>query len=824
MGESKERSGLTRRTFLKAAGAVGAAGGLTYLGKPALSQLVLNPDAAYADPVEEVVECVCRPNCHAYCRHQVTVRDGLVVQSEMAHFPEECYDRICLRGVTSLQRIYDPDRIKYPMKRAGERGEGKWERITWEEAITLITDKWKEIIDEYGPQALAFHHSGGDVSLLNCWPTITRFTNLLGGTYIDYNTDMGIDHGTSQVLGMNDWNGPSSNDPSDWKNSKTIFIWGYNVTEANIQAWHFLADAIEAGAKVVTVDPIYTKTASKGDMFVPVRPGSDLALVCGMIRVVITEKLYDEDYLRAKTCAPFLVDQATGKFMRASDMGVAPQEGPVNPATGQPTVIDPEIVWDEAVSDFVAADEAKKPALTGDRTRDGKRYRTAWDLLVEQMDEYTPEAVSALTDISPDTIVELAHMEAGEDVSNLHGFGNGCYVNGCMFGHALATLAGITGNVGKSGSSFGFPVHVGVGVNNQWLRMDLAKIPSGIPTLILPEVVESGKFMGEDFPIKAIHFSNSNALSNTVNHNELREKVLPKLDLVVTQDVTFNDTALWSDIVLPTPNYYEEEEIVALFFAQHPYMQHSAKAVDPLFEAKPDSEILRMLADKMGIGDEFMPMTDEEAMDELFDTPLGHELGLTFANLKEQGVIKVPGLDVVFEGQKFTTRSGRVEFYIEEPEARNYYGQELDVEGSHLPHWYEPAEAWPENELFKKYPFVVITPKGRYRIHGQWFNVPALRELDPEPTTYLNPDDAAEKGISDGDYIEVFNDRGSYVCKCILSSAIRRGVISTPKGWQRDQHKKGGYQEVTGGHFDAFSVNNSFYDTLADVRLWDGKE
>lgn len=808
-GAATSSPAVSRRAFLGAT--AGVAGALGLSGAADLFGTYGQAEAEQAAQ-EQTFECVCRPNCHAYCRHKVTVRDGLVVKSERASFPDSRYDRICLRGITSLQRIYDPDRIKYPMRRAGERGEDKWERITWEEAIDEIATKWKDIITRYGASALAFHHSGGDVSLLNCWPTITRFTNLLGGTYIDYNTDMGIDHGTGQVFGANDWNGPSSNDPSDWKNSKTIFLWGYNITDANIQAWHFLADALENGTKLVVVDPVFTTAAAKAHTYVPIRPGSDLALVLAMAHVIVEEGLQNEAFLRDKSCAPFLVNPNTGKFLRASDLGLD--------ATGED---DPAIVFDEAQGALVPVTSAARPALSGDREHAGVRLRTAWDLLRDQLAEYTPERAEALTDVPADTVRELAHLQTGELVSNLHGFGNGCYVNGGVFGHALATLACITGNIGKSGCSFGFPVHVGVAVNNAWLRADLAKIPSGIPTLILPDVIATGKFRGEDFPIKALHFSNSNALSNTVNHNELREKVLPNIEFIVTQDVTFNDTVRYSDIVLPTPNYYEEEELVALFFAQHPYMQHSDKAVDPLFEAKSDTEILRLLADAMGIGDQFMPMTNEEACDMLFDTPLGRECGLTFANLKEKGVIKVPGLDVMFDGKKFTTPSGRAEFYVENPTARNDYGQELDIEHAHLPRWEEPAEAWPENPQAKKYPLVVITPKSRYRIHGQWFNVPALREMDPEPTTYLNPADAAARGIADGDYVEVFNDRGSYVARCILSEGIRPGVISTPKGWQRNQHKRGGYQEVTGGHFDPFTVNNSFYETLADVRKWEEK-
>ena len=93
--------------------------------------------------------------------------------------------------------------------------------------------------------------------------------------------------------------------------------------------------------------------------------------------------------------------------------------------------------------------------------------------------------------------------------------------------------------------------------------------------------------------------------------------------------------------------------------------------------------------------------------------------------------------------------------------------------------------------------------------------------MDPAPPAYLSPQDAQARGIADGDYVEVFYDRGGYVARCILSEGSRPGVISTPKGWQRNQHKRGGYQEVTGGHFDPFTVNNSFYETLADVRKWE---
>ena len=786
---------ITRRSFLAgSAGVAAVAAGAGFMSFGAWEQA----DASGTKDVESHTAYSLCNSCSSKCGFKGYVVDGKLTKmiGEPGH--PHCEGTLCGRAYGYASIAYSEDRLTDPLKK---NAKGEFEKISWDQAYSEIAEKVKSIIGSDGPEALAMVQ---DPRPSGSYYT-KRFMQALGSANVYTHgaaCNMSKNAGFTQVIGAGDY-------MADVENAKACMFIGRSYADAiRPSQLHALEKAHERGAYIVLVDPRLNNSIAFADEWLPINPGTDLALVLGMAHVIVEEGLENETFLRDKSCAPFLVNQQTGKFLRASDLGLA-LEG------------DPAAVFDEARGEIVPVTEAKTPALSGDRSHDGLELRTAWDMLRDELAKYPPERVEELTDVAANTVVELAHLQAGELVSNLHGFGNGCYVNGGVFGHALATLASITGNIGKSGCSFGFPVHVGVAVNDAWLRADLAKIPGGIPTLVLPEVIATGKFHGEDFPIKALHFSNSNALSNTVNHNVLREQVLPNIELIVTQDVTFNDTVRYSDIVLPTPNYYEEEELVALFFAQHPYMQHSDKAVDPLFEAKSDTEILRLLADAMGIGDQFMPMSDEEACDLLFDTPLGRECGLTFANLKEKGVIKVPGLDIMFEGQKFNTPSDRAEFYVENPAARNDYGQELDVDHAHLPQWEEPAEAWPENPLAKKYPLVVITPKARYRVHGQWFNVPALREMDPEPTTYLNPQDAQARGIADGDYVEVFNDRGGYVARCILSEGIRPGVISTPKGWQRNQHKRGGYQEVTGGHFDPFTVNNSFYETLADVRKWE---
>ena len=115
-----------------------------------------------------------------------------------------------------------------------------------------------------------------------------------------------------------------------------------------------------------------------------------------------------------------------------------------------------------------------------------------------------------------------------------------------------------------------------------------------------------------------------------------------------------------------------------------------------------------------------------------------------------------------------------------------------------------------------------MSERPRYRVHSQWFSVPLLRELDPEPFVKINPKDADDRGIKNGDYVECYNDRGFAVAKAVLSQAIRPGTMVYPKGWQLSQHKAGGWSQLSSTEFDSFAVNNNFMDVLCEVRVWDG--
>jgi molybdopterin-containing oxidoreductase family molybdopterin binding subunit len=823
MDEEKQKNGavITRRDFLKVSGATaGAAAVVGAAKRPVLRTLQeINPEKSLAAADEQVFRSVCRPNCFGYCPLNVHVRDGKVVKTSMAQYVDPKFNRICLRGLSHVQRIYNPDRIKYPMKRAGERGEDKWERISWDEAITTITDQWKGIQQEHGNSAVSFFSCSGSMGLLHgLMPGIkARLQNAIGATAFDASVDVAVTHGINRVVGnAGPW---IANECSDVVNSKTIITWGSNLTEAYPHTWHFVADALEAGTKLIVVDPVFTTLASKAHEFIQVRPGSDPALTLSMMQVIISENLHNVEFLLAHTVAPFLVRDDTKVFLRMSDLGVAPTDGPAD-AAGNPTKIDPVAVWDAATKTAVAVGTLEKPALEGAYEIKGIKVQTAFELLKAEVNQYPPEVASKLTEVEPDIIRHLAHVSADTPVTHLTGWGPQAYNNGVHAAHATATLAAITGNVGYPGASVGSNWTIFPGINWGFTAPNNTFGPS-ISHLVYRKVVKTGTFQGKPFPIKAMYVSHSNPVNTMADSNQWRNELLPTLDLVVVADVAFTDTARFADIVLPVADWFEVDEITGT--GQAPFVQYSEKAIEPLYESKSDADIIRLLAAKMGVG-EFFTKTDDEYLEEILDTPYSKQFGITLKDLREKKAIryfKEPY--IAWEGGAFLTPSGRMEFYLENPAPRSASDEEIDYDRERLPRFFPPTEAWPDNPLYKKYPLVLLSERPKFRVHSQWFATPWLRELDPEPVVKINPRDAAARNITNGEHVEVFNDRGHAVVKAVFSQALKPGVMKFPKGWQKKQYIAGDMAELSSSSFDPVGVNCSFMDELVEVRKWNGE-
>ena len=451
-------------------------------------------------------------------------------------------------------------------------------------------------------------------------------------------------------------------------------------------------------------------------------------------------------------------------------------------------------------------------------------------MLKEAVAEYPPEVASEITTIPEDTIRELAHVYATNVPSTLFSYmGIDHYDNGHLTGFAQASLASITGNVGIYGGS----------INERWYYADNLnvldfifpdyKFPREIFTDDLFESAKEGSIQGDQPPIKALYVSTSNPLAQHSDYNYWINSVLPSLDFIVAADIYMTQAVKYADIVLPVAHWFEITDMQLA--SNHPYIVYGEQAVQPLYESKSDLDILKLLAERMGVS-EYFDYSIDELLTMSISPSFAERTGCTLEKIKEDGVFKVwyqdpdkPNIGAGYNGV-FGTPSGRAEFYNEDPAPRVVSTTSLDYfdpETERLPHFAPPIEAWPESELAEKYPLAFYQEHTRWRVHTQYSEAAWLRELDPEPTVKISTVDASNRDISTGDYVEIFNDRGSCVVKAVVSSALPTGMVSLPKGWLPHQHVHGNPWELTHMKLNPSSINQSYFDVAVEVRKWNGE-
>ena len=779
-----------------------------------------------------LVRTFCRPNCFGGCPVYAHVRDGVVVQTSSAPLPDPRYNRICLRGLSQPQQMYSDRRLLYPKKRVGERGSGQWERITWDEALATVTERFKEIIETSGPRAIAYTEGSGNYGTLTSshFGATSRFFAALDATTLSNTLDVAQAHGLMQVFG-----GLPNNDPADMANAETIFIVGSNMTEAQIHTWHFVADAMDKGAKVYVVDPIFTVTASKADQWVRIRPGSDTAMFMSMAQIILDEGLQDDQYIHDSTVGPLLVREDDGQFLRFCDVfgGEAPTRP--DPMTGQPLNDDKYMVWSAASDELVVMEDGTTAALTGTHEvtlADGTSVvvRTGLDLLKDAVAEWTPEKAEEFTTIPANMLREMARRYATSKPATIyHCMGIDHWDNGHRNAFAEAALAAITGNVGKPGAGLGFKWYYAENLDWVAWMMPGGKTGRTIYTDDMFEVAKTGTICGEPDAIKALYVAGCNPLGAYTDRNTWINEVFPSIDFIVAVDIYNSDTVEYADLVLPAAHWFERQDMQLA--NNHPYIIWGDKAVEPLGESRPDIDILRDLAGPLGIK-EFFPDDDDELLETAISKPWAERIGFSLERVKREGAVKVwyqseeaDNVCLGYDGT-FPTPSGRAEFYNPNPAPRvlSTTSMRFDPSIEKLPRFEPPIEAWPGTEAHAKYPLVFFQEHTRWRVHTQYAEVPLLRELDPEPTVKISPQDAEARGITSGDEVEIYNDRGHVVVKAVVSKALPQGMLSLPKGWLAHQHKVGAPSELTHMKLNPASINQSYFDVAVEVRLWDGEE
>lgn len=391
--------------------------------------------------------CVdCYPgNCPLY----VFVKDGRVVREELAgnldvteHGVPDLNPMGCQKGIAWSRQLDSPDRVLHPLRRAGERGEGRWERISWDEALSEIADAIIDAIEEVGPESVVYEGSPEIGAVI----PVVRFMNLLGGTTLDVNASINdFWTGLQQTFGKF-YFAPSVEDAF---HADCLLIWHCNPAYTMIPTFHYLTEARYRGATVVLISPDVNPSHSHADYHVPVAHGTDAALALGMCQVILEEELADLDFVRSQTDLSLVVRTDTGEFLRESHVETGgradrfrhwhPELGIV-PADPASLVLDHEPVL-EGRCECTLADGT---SVTVEPLH--ARVRRLLD------SEYTPEQVAVTTGVNPDTLRTLARLVAAGRTRIMLGAGVSKYFHGDLMVRAMMLLLALTGNWGKKGT------------------------------------------------------------------------------------------------------------------------------------------------------------------------------------------------------------------------------------------------------------------------------------------------------------------------------------------------------------------------------------
>ncbi|WP_434511399.1 molybdopterin-dependent oxidoreductase [Desulfitobacterium sp. AusDCA] len=784
---------ITRRMFLKGVGAVTVTSSLGMAGA-----LNFNPQISNAsdDTTVKYIHSCCTVNCTSRCRLKGHVQNGKIVAVTPGLLPgRDDYANACLRSMSLAQRLQDPkQRVLYPMKRVGERGEGKFERITWDEAYDIITAKLNETKEKYGAQAASFFTMSGNLAKL-AWESTTRLGACFGGTTYITEGIMG-DHGASMGMRLVFGQERGGHDTRDYMNSKLIIMWGRNLADTHTSELRYLIKARENGAKVIVIDPRQSSTTAVADQWISIRPQTDPALALGMINYLISNNLHDTAWLKAYSCAPLLVRNDNGQYLRLGDKYA---------------------VWDENSKVIVPADTPNiNPSLTGEYTSaEGIKCHPSFVNLVNEASKYTIKATAEICGLEEAVVEQLAHEYATMKPAAIRmGQGMQRVYNSFAPFRTVATLAGVAGYIGVSGG----------GASHMGGTSSINPIPGvTVPDFNFKEWTDTGGKpliekksshiydMAANGEIQFLWIGVSNFINQSPDANRVINKVLPKIPFIVHVDPFWTWTGKYADLILPGKTYWEVWDILV----RSPWVMLDQPAIPNMGESKSDCEIASEVAKRLGFG-QLWNKTDEEWVRTFMTSQHPAFASFNWDKFVEDGIFtRSDGIfDPVysFKDQKYNTPTRKFEFYTEK----------LAEFGEQVPTYKRMLED-PKGELAKKYPLVCINYHDRLNVHTQHILYPALRIVQSEPLVQINPVDAKARGIAHDDKVKVLNDRGFCVVKAFVTEGIAPGVTALANGWTPDYYIGGNHQTLT--HLtlnpveEAISQTNSaFSDVLVEIK------
>ncbi len=732
--------------------------------------------------------------CNSLCPTVYTVKDGIFLKAEPDR-SHPAWAPLCPKGIAGPELVYDPQRLKYPMRRTNPKGspDPGWERISWDEALNTVARKLTEIKSKHGAQAIAFCRTspggspGGD---MHEW--VTRLAHALGTPNTVTHTHVcqwHRDHCSNYTYGRGGIGVP------DIENAKCVLIWGANIYANDPRRWNAVKRAHQRGARLIVVDPRKTPVAAQADLWLQVKPGTDGALVLGMINVLIKEGLFDKDFTGDWTNAAFLVRRDTGNLLRGADLAVAGGDSSY-------------VVWDTSQGTPVSYDPASgsysdpsaKPALSGShhvRLAGGGFLATdtVFELLTRLAGEFTPAKTEAAPGVPAAKIEEAARMIGSIKPLCYYTFtGIEQHTNVSQTNRALCILYSLTGNYDTVGGNVQLPpLPVNKILGADLLPADKQKLrigreprplgPSARPGSVQGYELETAILEGNPYPVKALVAFGGDLVIADSNSLKGRE-ALKKLDFYVHIDLHISPPARFADMVLPASTFYEAETAHLGFSGSTKTwdrLQWRAAAVPPQYESRPDLEIVYELARRLEIGDKFWQGNMEAGFNHLLAPA-----GLNVERLKE-----LPGglsLNLPLPAQKyksFDKKTGRVKGFETPCRRIELFSQTFKDAGHDPLPVYRPPQ-WtrsPDAKLEAEYPLTLVNTRVIQFCHGQHRSLPSLRKAVPDPFLEINPKTAKSLGVADGEWVSLETDRGSIRVKAKVTDMVAPEVVSNQVGW-----------------------------------------
>jgi anaerobic selenocysteine-containing dehydrogenase len=672
------------------------------------------------------VSGACPHDCPDTCGVVTLVRDGRAVDFRAQADHPITQGWLCAKVRPYLDHVYHPERLTHPLRRVGPKGGGRWQPISWTEAIDEIAHRWREIIGRYGPEAILPYSYSGTLGLVQMTVSSARFWNRLGASRLQRTIcDAAANLAVDATLGAR-WS-PAHDQV---QHSRLILIWGHNPVSTAPHFMPFLTAARRQGAQVVVIDPRRTRTARMADWHLAPVPGTDAALALGLARVIVDEGFHDEAWLAEHT--------------------------------------------------------------------------VGWPELRRRLAEYPLDRVAAVTGLPEEDVRALALLYGGTR-PGLIKFSDGLNrnLNGGQSVRAVCVLPALTGQYGQPGgglaySSGGYVAWDGEAVN-KW-----AECPAPGREVNMNRL--GAALLGEvsDPPIMSLFVFGANPAASTPNRGRVIQG-LKRPDLfTVVHELFLTDTADYADIVLPATSQLEQSDLHKAY--GHTLLTYNHQAIPPLGESRSNWQVMGLLAGAMGFDEPWLHQEPDTVIEEVLQAtaqgPGGAALaGVDLARLKrERHVALAVDNEVPFADGRFPTPSGRVELY-----SATLAGMGYDP----LPGWRGGAEddgGLPDDDrrFDPGRSLILISGAAHHFVSSSLANQAGLLDREGTPYVEINPEDAAERSIKQGDTVVLENGRGSVQVRAVVTDGVRPGVLASPKGYWGKRH---------GGS----NVNQTTSDALADM-------